>query len=155
MENTMPTYDTNINDTDLTNTLVKVRSTYTTDPSGVFLCSGGFGCKPNSSGKVFGRYIATNESTFTRRHWIEGWTTPDDEVAAEEWAHQPKPVLYAEISNNIMRNANESVDEVARDDAGRVTKEQMRAIMFNLLIDLGTQHQMIKKISSSEAGLSG
>jgi hypothetical protein len=140
-----------IGDTDLTNTLVKVRPTYTTDPAGVFLCSGGFGCKPNSNGKVFGRYLATNEVTFTRRHWIDGWATPNDEVTAEEWSSQPKPALYAEISNNIMRNANTSVEEVARDDAGRVTKEQMRAIMFNLLIDLGTQHQMMKEVADESA----
>lgn len=146
----MPTYDTDIDDTDLTGKMVKIRATYTNVPSGVFMCSGGFGCKVGSSGKVFGKHLVTGETTYTRRHWIEGWASKEDEALAAHWANVPLAKLNLEISGNILRSANESVDEVARDDAGRVTKEQMRAIMFNLLIDVNAMHGMMREVVDAE-----
>jgi len=51
----------------------------------LFRCEGGFGCQPESSGKVFGRYLQDGEESYIRRSEIERVADDGDMKRLRAW----------------------------------------------------------------------
>lgn len=116
------------------------------DPEGVFECEGGFGCSGDSpGGKIYGHFVASGEQTWIRRAWVTRYASDADYDKAKAWHGRGDGELAIAIAGKVLSQANSAVREITSDEAGRVTKDQMRAITLNLLTKVQRLHDLIRR----------
>ena len=118
------------------------------DPVGAFSCTGGFGCSPASpGGKVYGRFLASSEETFVRRGWVTGLASEKDTAHAGHWANQPSWVLNLAIAQRMRSVTNDKVNEMSRDDGGRMSKDTIRVTVMELQTCINSLCEMMQEMS--------
>jgi hypothetical protein len=144
------TTEPSIKDTELNRLTVMVAGSY--DPVGAFSCIGGFGCSPNSpGGKVYGQFIASGDETFVRRGWITGLATEADTSHAGHWASQPRWVINLAIAKRMRSVTNDKVNELSRDDGGRMSKDTIRVMVLELQSCINSLCDMMQEVSDDYA----
>tara|TARA_B100001123_G_scaffold446906_1_gene602769 strand:- start:526 stop:987 length:462 start_codon:yes stop_codon:yes gene_type:complete len=125
----------------------------TDDPACAFKLSGsGFGCDVGSTGKIYGQYIATQWHGYIRRHDINRFANEDDIQLSEDWRDVSKAELFAAVARRKRARCNDIVHEIAVDDKGKVTKEEMRRALLQLLGEINYMAESMQQLSDDWNG---
>ena len=88
----------------------------------MFLCSGGFGCSPDTSGRaIFGHFTVDGEDVRVEGYQVERLATPE-EIAQAKYPNPPTEKQKAEIDLRKLHDKKRHIEQLIKEAEDRFYK---------------------------------